>query len=131
MKIEEIIYNVLSNSADLTEIFGDNIYPLSAKKNTIPVLLYQVYQYDVDNTKTTKSLKDSYLLKLHIFSDDYMNVINSVDILKELLDFKEFSDEDDNVIIDLVRFEKYSDEYEQGAELFNRTLEFTLIKYND
>lgn len=129
MKIEELIFYVLSNSEDLENIFGDNIYPLSGKKNSLPVLLYQVYQYDAEPTKTNKTLKDSYLLKLHIFSEDYLDVVNSVDILKELFDFKELIDDNDNVVIDLVRFDKYSDEYEEKPELFNRTIEFTLHKF--
>ena len=130
MKIEEIIYQTLSGSADLVEIFGENIYPLSGKMNQVPVLLYQIYQYDEESTKTSASLKDAYLLKLHVFSEDYKEVIDTGDILKDLLDFKELTDLEDNVLVDLVRFSKYSDEYENGAELFNRTYEFELQVYN-
>ncbi len=130
MKIEEIIFEVLSGSTDLEEIFGSNIFPLTGKKSKLPSLMYQLYQTDTENTKLSPSLKDLYLFKIHLFSEKYSDVVNSIGILKGLFDFKEFTDENDNVIIDLVRFESYTDDFEEKPELFYRTLTFSLHVYN-
>lgn len=130
MTIEETIFEVLSGSTELEEIFKGNIYPLTGKKSKLPALMYQIYQTDTENTKLSPSLKDLYLLKLHLFSEDYSDVVNSIGILKELLDFKEFTDDSDNIIIDLIRFESYTDDYEEKPELFNRTMTFSMHVYN-
>ncbi|ERM82386.1 hypothetical protein P872_18495 [Rhodonellum psychrophilum GCM71 = DSM 17998] len=124
MSVEEIIYTVLIENLELKDIFNGNILPLTSKKNILPCMLYQVYQVETNATKTSKSLKDDYILKLHIFSEDYKLMIDSVNIIKELLDFKELTDSEDNIIIDLIRFQSYTDEYEELPELYNRTLQF-------
>ncbi|WP_200974431.1 hypothetical protein [Echinicola sp. 20G] len=132
MTVEEIIYQVLSASTELQAIFGENVFPLvgsSGKK--LPVLLYEVKQVEVDHTKVSKSLKDGYLLKLNVFSENYKEVVDSVTILKELLDYKTFTDEEDNVVIDLVRFESFSDEFEENSELYHRGVNFTLLLFSN
>lgn len=130
MKIEEVIYKVLSESDDLKEIFNNNINPLTSKKQKLPALMYQVFINNINATKTGSSLYDEYILRIHIFSENYIDVINGVDIIKELLDYKEFTDDEENIIIDLIRFVSFSDVYEEKAELFNRTLDFSLYKVN-
>ena len=130
MTIEETIFEVLSGSTELQEIFNNNIFPLTGKKSKLPALMYQVYQTDTEHTKLTSSLKDLYLLKLHLFSEDYSDVVNSIGILKDLLDNKEFTDQDDNIIIDLIRFEGFSDDFEEKSELFYRTMTFAMHIYN-
>ncbi|WP_215225856.1 hypothetical protein [Echinicola shivajiensis] len=131
MLIEEVIYDVLSNSTELSNIFGANIFPLvGSEGKPLPILLYQINQVDVNHTKTSKSLQDGYLLKINVFSEDYKQVIDAVKILKELLDFKSFTDEEDNVIIDLVRFSSYTDEFEESSEVYFRNINFELLTFN-
>ncbi len=57
-------------------------------------------------------------------------MVDSVAILKDLLDYKSFTDEEDNVVIDLVRFEGYSDEFEENSELYHRTLNFSVLVFS-
>lgn len=130
MKIEEIIYNLLNESEDLKSIFGNNIHPLTSKKQKLPSLMYQVFLSDINHSKTSKSVMDIYTLRLHIFSEDYKEVIDAVDIIKELLDYKELLDDEDNILIDLIRFISYTDEYEEKPELFNRSMDFSVHKVN-
>ncbi|MDR7130689.1 hypothetical protein J2X69_003046 [Algoriphagus sp. 4150] len=130
MSVEEVIYDVLSNDVNVTNIFGSNIFPLSAKKSKLPALMYRIFITDTNETKLTPSLKDFYILRLHIFSEDYMDVINAVKHLRNLLDFKEFSDDEDNVVIDLIKFESFTDEYEEKPELFNRVMDFSMHIFN-
>ncbi|SIS88576.1 hypothetical protein [Belliella pelovolcani] len=130
MSIEEIIYNVLSESEDLKSIFGDNIHPLTSKKQKLPALMYTIFLTDVNHSKNSKSIMDIYTLRLHIFSEDYKEVIDAVDIIKELLDYKELVDDDNNILIDLIRFISYTDEYEEKPELFNRSIDFSIHKVN-
>lgn len=126
--IEEHIYKILSEDVKISNIFSDNIQPLSGKKNTLPVLLYQVFQVDSEQDKGAKELKNEYVLRLHLFSEKYFDVAKAVLDLKELLHGKEIV-EDNEIIVDLIRFDSFKDEYQEKAELFNRTMDFRLLKY--
>ncbi|MBW3469078.1 tail completion protein gp17 [Arthrospiribacter ruber] len=126
--IEEHIYKILSEDVKISNIFSDNIQPLSGKKNTLPVLLYQVFQVDSEQDKGGKELKNEYVLRLHLFSEKYFDVAKAVLDLKELLHGKEIV-EDNEIIVDLIRFDSFKDEYQEKAELFNRTMDFRLFKY--
>lgn len=109
-------------------MFGDNIQPLSGKKTKLPVILYQLFQIGTETSKTKGELKGEYILKLHLFSENYLDIMAASDICKELLDFKEVT-EDEALVIDLIKFIKYSNEYQENAEVFNRTLEFSVDIY--
>ena len=128
MEIETYIYDILINSEAITDLFGDNIQPLSGKKTKLPVILYQLFQIGTETSKTKGELKGEYILKLHLFSENYLDIMAASDICKELLDFKEVT-EDEALVIDLIKFIKYSNEYQENAEVFNRTLEFSVDIY--
>lgn len=128
MEIETYIYDILINSEAITNLFGENIQPLSGKKTKLPVILYQLFQIGTETSKTKGELKGEYILKLHLFSENYLDIMAASDICKELLDFKEVT-EDEALVIDLIKFIKYSNEYQENAEVFNRTLEFSLDIY--
>lgn len=128
MEIETYIYDILINSEPITDLFGDNIQPLSGKKTKLPVILYQLFQIGTETSKTPGELKGEYILKLHLFSESYLDIMAASDICKELLDFKEVT-EGETLVIDLIKFIKYSNEYQENAEVFNRTLEFSVDIY--
>ena len=128
MEIETYIYDILIESEAITDLFGDNIQPLSGKKTKLPVILYQLFQIGTETGKTKGELKGEYILKLHLFSENYLDIMAASDICKELLDFKEVT-EDETLVIDLIKFIRYSNEYQENAEVFNRTLEFSLDIY--
>ena len=128
MEIETYIYDILINSEAITDLFGDNIQPLSGKKTKLPVILYQLFQIGTETSKTKGELKGEYILKLHLFSENYLDIMAASDICKELLDFKEVT-EDEALVIDLIKFMRYSNEYQENAEVFNRTLEFSVDIY--
>ncbi len=128
MEIEKYIYELLTGSQDITGLFGDNIQPLSGKKTKLPVILYQLFQTGTETSKNKGELKGEYILKLHLFSENYLDIMAASDICKELLDFKEVMDGEE-LVIDLIKFMKYSNDYQENAEVFTRTLEFSLDIY--
>lgn len=128
MDIEEILYTLLKEDESLNEIFNGNIHPISGKKNKLPVLLYQLFQIDSEQSKTKGELKGEYILKLHVFSEKYTDVIDSIKKLKELLDFKLIED-NGITVIDLIRFNSFTDEYNESSELYNRTLNYSIFIY--
>jgi hypothetical protein len=128
--IEQTIFDILSNNAALNVIFNGNISPLSGKKSTLPAILYQLFQADSVQTKNSGELMGEYLLKIHVFSEKYSDVVSAVSSIRNLLDFKEIVDDDtDEVIIDMIRFKGFTEDYKENDEVFNRTLEFEIFKY--
>ena len=126
--MEKYIYKILESSTELEAIFGDNIQVLSGKNNKLPVILYQLFQVGTETAKSKGELKSEYVLKLHLFSEDYKDIMAASDICKELFDFKEIVEEDE-IVIDLIKFMRYSNEYQEKAEVFNRSLEFSVDVY--
>ncbi|NHE57956.1 hypothetical protein [Cyclobacterium plantarum] len=130
MSIEQIIYDTLKDSVPVNNIFNGNIFPLTGSNGKkLPILLYQIYQVEAEATKKTASLKDTYLLKLNIFSEDYADVVNSISVLKVLFDNKTYVDIDDNILIDLIRFDSYTDEFQENSEVHFRTMNFNVFVF--
>lgn len=128
--IESAIFEALNSDTDLNTVFKNNISPLSGKKSELPSILYQLYQTDSVQTKNTGELMGEYVLRLHIFSEKYSDVVFAVQRLKELLDFQEIvDDETGDILIDLIRFRGFREDYRETDEVFNRTIEFTVWEY--
>jgi hypothetical protein len=127
--IEPYIYDVLVNDSVLSNIFTD-VQPINGKENILPIILYQIFLVDTEDSKNSKVLKEEYILRLHLFSEKYIDVISGVKRLKEMFDNVELFDEDDNVIVNLIRFFGYKDEYDTTSELYNRTIDFKLLIFN-
>jgi hypothetical protein len=125
MSIQEAIYNLLSNSQPLLNIFGYGIYPLSSKKQKLPVLFYSVSQTEVNPTKTSKSLFNVYSLTIDLFSMDYIELCNASDILKNILDNKEILNGNE-VLVNVCRFQGFTEDYNTTDELFTKTVNFNL-----
>lgn len=126
MTIHQIIYGALKDSAELAAIFQGNIFPLSTKKQKLPAIIYQVEQTEVNHSKTSKSIFDVYYLRLHLFSEDYLELVNATRIIKDLLDFKELSDKEGNTVIELSRFDSYTEDYTISDEMFTQTVNFNI-----
>jgi len=127
MTVQEIIYAVLSGSADVNEIFHGNIFPLSTKKQMLPAILYQVEQTEVNHSKTGPSILDVHSLKLHLFSEDYLELARANKIIKSLLDFKEMTDGLGETVVELARFEGNTEDYSTTDDMFTQTLNFSLF----
>ncbi|MBS9525913.1 hypothetical protein KI659_17970 [Litoribacter alkaliphilus] len=127
MTVTEAIYHVLSESEELKAIFNDRIFPLSTKKQKLPSLFYQIFILDVNHSKTGGSKLDEYALKLHLFSLDNLELTKAQEIVRNLLDFKEITDDEGNTLIEYFRFTGYTNDYLETDEVFNATVNFTFF----
>lgn len=120
MKVEEIIFSILSTDSSIYDIVSDNIFPLRvAQGKQVPFLAYTIKSIEPNSGKKELSEVDTYLIDVDIFSDSYSQLITLVDLVRDNFEANTFTA--DGVLCDF-DFLTIREDYKNDAQLFSRTV---------
>ena len=81
----KVIYNLLSNSADLSALIGSKIYPSISKDETeVNYLVYQKNATEPTNTKCGRSTLDIENYEILLFADS-LDIANQISLAVRML----------------------------------------------
>ncbi|WP_268034824.1 tail completion protein gp17 [Algoriphagus sp. PAP.12] len=120
MKVEEIVYQLLSTNPDITNEVLNQIYPLRiAQGKQLPFIAYTVKSVEPNGGKKEKSEFDSYFIDVDVFSDKYSQVNSLADLVRDAFEAVTYEGEDALCEFDFLSFRE---DYKNDAQLFNRTV---------
>ena len=83
-----VIYNLLLNNTDITDIVGDNIYPLYIPQEIpLPCITYQMVSTDPNGTKDGVSSLDVERYQVNVYSDNFNEMNDLQKLVRTTLDF--------------------------------------------
>ena len=89
MNASEAIFYLLSNSAAISGIVSDRIYPLySPQAYVAPFVTYQIVNNNPSNTKTGASITDSVLFQVNCVGKDYDSTLSLREVVRSALDYQ-------------------------------------------
>tara|TARA_R110002020_G_scaffold464747_1_gene685769 strand:+ start:105 stop:491 length:387 start_codon:yes stop_codon:yes gene_type:complete len=120
MKVEEIIFSILTSDVSIYDVVADNIFPLMiAQGKQVPFIAYTIKSIEPNSGKKEKSEVDTYLIDIDIFSDSYSQIITLVDLVRDNFEAITFTTDDDFCDFDFLTIRE---DYKNDAQLFNRTV---------
>ncbi|MCH7411155.1 DUF3168 domain-containing protein [Belliella sp. DSM 111904] len=120
MKVEEIIFSILSSDSDIAGIVSDNIFPLrAAQGKQVPFITYISTNIEPNSGKNEKSVHDTYLIDIDIFSDGFAQIATLVDLVRNCFEAVTFTSE--SILCDF-DFLTIKEDYKNDAQLYNKTV---------
>ncbi len=120
MKVEEIIFSILTSDPSIFNIVGDNIFPLRiAQGKQVPFITYTIKSIEPNSNKKELSMLDTYLIDIDIFSNSYSQIITLVELVRDNFEAMNFTSGD--ILCDF-DFLTIKEDYKNDAQLFNKTI---------
>lgn len=120
MRIEEIIYKLLSEDSNISNIIQDKIYPLrAAQGKSNPFVTYTIKNATPNSGKKELSSFDSYLIDIDIFSDSFSEVNQLSYLIRSK--FEAFTFNEDGTFCDF-DFLTYGESYGNDSQMYNKTV---------
>ena len=132
MKIGYAIYNILSNTANVSAIVSTRIYPNVAKQGSaFPFIVYQTTNVTPNDTKDGVSTVDGNGLDVLCFADTYSVAVDLAQKVRIALDRK--TGTYNTVEVQSIQFTSYDENFEiegDGMGIYVQTLSFGLRQIN-
>lgn len=117
MDIGKAIYNILSNTNNISTVVGTRIFPSRYINDTInhsvPYITYQKVSQDPNNTKNGPSTYDYVTVQINVYSDEYQSTVSLAENVRRALDYT--SGTFNTVIVDKCFFESSTDVFYDNA----------------
>ena len=121
--IGKVIYNILSNDADVIAIVGTKIYPMMAgQEQDLPFITYDVLSDIPSQSKTGASLLDQYRVQVSAFGYVYATLMDLHEKIRTALD-QQSGTVGTTVVSDIV-FDGRNNLYDQQGNINGVALDF-------
>lgn len=121
--VSKIVYNLLSNATDVTDIVSTKIYPMRAgQRQDLPFITYDILSQEPAKTKTGASRMDVYRAQISCFSYDYDELIDLAEKVRTALD-QQSATVDSIVVMDIV-YDARNNLYDDNGDINGIALDF-------
>lgn len=119
--IGPVVYNKLTADNRLT---GVQVSPaITGQELTMPAITYVLGSIAPNDTKDGVSRLDQEQFSCIVFDKDYAKVQYMAQVTRDILD--RFCGTVEGIYVQSIQFNGYGDSYDQGAEMYGVTLDFT------
>lgn len=117
MDIGKAIYNILSNTSNITSVVDTRIFPSRYINDTVnhavPYITYQKVSQDPNNTKNGPSTYDYVTVQINVYAEEYQLAVSISDNVRTALDYT--SGTFNTVVVDKCFFESSTDVFYDNA----------------
>lgn len=123
--VGKVIYNLLSNSSELTSLIGTKIYPsVSFNETAVNYIVYQKNGTEPVNCKDGRSTLDILSYDILIFSET-LDTLNSVALgVRNTLDH--YSGVNSGLTIDKIIYEGESDDFDDDSKIYFKSVSYQI-----
>jgi hypothetical protein len=127
--VGKVIYNLLSNSAELTSLIGNKIFPsVSINEKAVNYIVYQKNGTSPTDCKNSRSTFDILSYEILIYSEK-LETLNSIFLaVRNTLD--QYSGVNSGLTIERIIFQDADDDFDETSKIYEKTVNFE-VRYKN